>query len=772
MAKELPVIVLKNFVIFPKQTLRIDVGNTSIETVILSENEYDSELIIVSPNDILEENPSVEDLPLCAVIVKMIKKIVLSEGITRVTLEGVQRVKIKEYFNEKDALKCRFLHFEIPKVEKKEEIAYRKELMKFAQKYVENNHQINVQIEKMKNYNFSDFVDYLTSILSNDIDKSRYIKELDPLERAKMLIEDLAIELRALQIDETVVTAIEQGLQNNHEDYVMREKIKRYKMMLGEKNQKTLEIEEYYEQLKNLKLPSSTQKKIEKEIKKYEFLTDTSPDVSFVRNYLELFFSLPWNEQDESVECDDLKQIEKILNKSHYGLKKVKERILEYAAMKKRNPLLQSPIICLVGPPGVGKSTIASSIADALHRKFCKISVGGLNDSAELIGHRRTYLGSAPGRIVNALQKCGTRNPLILIDEVDKMVKDYKGDPASVLLDILDPNLNQSFVDQYLEEPIDLSHVFFLLTANRLDDIPLELKDRLEIIEISSYSTLEKIKLATNYILPLLRLDYHVEDSELQIPENVLQYLILNYTNEAGVRDLRRRLEEIYRKSILNSEKNKKNLASSLEIKDIRQILEEKRTIADLEPKLHTYGLVKCLAVTELGGLVLPIESSMFPGTGKVHFTGSLGEVMKESMDVVISFLKAHSDVFEIDPLIFTTKDIHIHALDGATLKDGPSAGVAITTSLISLFTQKKVPLDISMTGEMSLRGEVLQVGKMKEKIIGAYNRGVKKVFIPESNKTDLKTISKEIVSSIEIVYVKEYLEIFNQIFVNNVSNK
>ena len=766
---KLPAMLLKGLSIFPNEEIKLELNNPLTDKLInLSIKKFHKKILIVLPKDPLEENVKADDLPTVVVESVIKQKIVLPNDHIRIVLMGKKRIKVKKYFNsldDKDILMCDYGYIDLPKLDEEEEFTLKKELIRLLKQYIRTSDDIDNSIlqDANENTDISLLTDKLAILLNLSLEKrTNYIEEINPIKRANNLITDFIYCLQLLKLDKKVNMSLQRELDRNQKEFIIKERIKVLEKELGEDNKRDIETSYYEDRLNLINVTNKTKQKVLREIKKYSMLDETSPETSFVRNYLETFFNLPWDY--ERIEATDLKYISSVLNKTHYGLEEIKNRILEYAAMKSRNPMLDSPIICLVGPPGIGKSTIASSIANALNRDFYKISVGGLNDSSELIGHRRTYLGSSPGKILTSISKCGSKNPVLLIDEVDKMVKDYKGDPASVLLDILDPNLNQTFTDSYLEEPFDLSHVLFILTANYINDIPMELRDRLEIIELSSYTTIEKVKLAKEYLIPSIYLEYHISNDEVQFSDDALEYLIINYTNEAGVRDLRRKLSSILRKIIMTSVKKKETLHILIEKKDVKKYLDDASFLFDKQ-RIVLPGLINALAVTQSGGKVLQVESIMYDGSGKVNITGLPGDIIKESIQVVISYLKANSKIYHFNKDVFSKKDIHLHMLEGAIPKNGPSAGVAITTSIISLLKNIVVSDNVAMTGEMTLRGEIIRVGGIKEKVISAYNSGIKKIYLPYDNKIDIKYIPTAIIKKLDIVFVKTYEEIYKDLF-------
>lgn len=768
MNNNLPVMLLKGLVLIPNQEVKLDINNKiSKKIVMISSKNYNDELLIVCPKDQKEEVPEVTDLPFVGVVCKIISKIELPNGHLKIKVKGLRRVAIEEYsnnVNDSDILECSVRNIELPRFEEAELNAAKRKLLDILKKYIDLNPSIsNSILSYLKNEtDINKITDQIALFLPLSIEKKlEYMEEINALKRAHRLIKDINLEIEIILLDEQIEENLSTELENTQKEFILREKIKEIKKELGDNDIKQDEIDDYLQKLNNLELPKKTYDKILYEIKKYESTNEISPEISGIRTYLDWVLNLPWN--NKTTDETDIVKIRKSLDKSHYGLEEIKERVIEFVVSKKRNKDIISPIICLVGPPGVGKTSIANSIAKSLNKEFSKISVGGLNDSAELNGHRRTYIGASPGKIIGSIKKCGSKNPLILIDEVDKMVKDYKGDPASVLLDILDVEQNKYFIDNYIEEPFDLSNVTFILTANDENKIPLELLDRLEIIKVSSYTEIEKIDIAKKYLLPRIYKNYLLKAKDIKISNDIILEIINNYTKEAGVRELNRLLDKIIRK-IITLNNNNEDLKITLKETDLKKYLGNKKFENILNNNVIP-GKINGLAFTPYGGMVMQIESCMYEGTGKIKTTGSLGNVIKESVEVAISYLQANKDLLKINDYYFKTKDIHVHMLDGATKKDGPSAGSAITLAILSLILNKAVNNNIALTGEMSLSGDILPIGGLKEKIIGAYNSGINIVFIPKKNHNDLDNIPEEVKKKISIIEVNNFIEVYNNIF-------
>jgi ATP-dependent Lon protease len=766
----LPVMILKGFVLLPNQEVKLEVNNDISSKIInLSNKHHNSDLLIVCPSNSLEENPDISDLPTIGVVGHIKSRIELPNGNIRIVILGIDRVKINKYDNfqdDEDILMADISNIVLPKFDIVEETAIRRKLIDLVKKYINNNPTLSNSI--LNNIKDVDDLYVLTDVITNFIPfpydkKLLYMQEVNSLKRANALIYDISIELEVLKLDERIDEALHQDLEQNQKEFILRSKLDEIKKELGEDNQHETDVKFYKDQIDKLQCDTKIKDKLYQELRKFDYMGDVSPESSIVRNYLDTVLSLPWFKYKEDNE--DLNKVRKELDKSHYGLAKVKNRIIEFLAVKKRNPNLKSPIICLVGPSGVGKTSLAKCIANALNKEFYKISVGGLNDPAELTGHRRTYLGSSPGKIIQALKKCEVANPIILIDEIDKMSKDFRGDPASALLDILDPEQNSMYIDNYIEEPFDLSKIMFILTANDITAIPSALKDRLEIIEMSSYTDYEKLNIFKKHLLPRIYKDNLLSKNELKFNDDIILYIIDKYTKEAGVRELERTLDSIARKIVVDLTTTKIKLPIIINKNNLVSYLGKPKYELSVLNKTIAPGLVNGLAYTPVGGLVMPVESCLYEGKGNIIATGMLGKSMDESIKVAISYIRSHQDLFNISDYYFINKDIHLHALEGAVPKDGPSAGICITTSILSLILNKSISKDIAMTGEISLRGDVLEIGGLKEKILGAYNEGIKKIFIPASNQKDLDEIPPKVLADLNIILVNNYSEIYNILF-------
>ena len=762
----LPVMILKDLIILPNQEIKVETRKDDI-LVTVSNKHHNGNLLLVCPRDTLEEEPSINDLPNIGVVGSIKNTIDLPNGNVRLTVIGTTRVKIDEYRRLEDnkniimAITSGLTNIKNDIVS---ETALKRKLIKTLTNYINISHTIsNSVLSQIAQINdLSKLTDIVANFIPLSFEKKvNYMNEFDPIKRATNLIYDISVEIEVCELDYKIEDTLREEMESNQREYILREKLKYIKKELGEDKDSKKVQDDYFTMLDDLVMSTPTKNKIALEIKKLDYLPEGHPERAIVQNYLDAILSLPWNKM--GVEELDLEKVKKALTKSHYGLQDVKNRILEYVALKRRNPNIKSPILCLVGAPGVGKTSISIAIAKALNREFYKLSVGGLNDVTELMGSRRTYLGSNMGKIMQAIKKCQVKNPVILIDEIDKMVKNYNGDPASAILEIIDPEQNYLFTDNYLEEPFDISNVMFIASANDIENIPPALFDRLEIIELSSYTLEEKIDIAKKYLLPSIFKNYLISGRDVKIGDDVIKEIIVSYTNEAGLRNLKRCLEQIMRKLIL--EYDDETLKLNITIEMVTKYLGAKKFEETKPLDINKAGIINALAYTPLGGVVMEIEACLFDGKGEIITTGSLGNVITESIEVAISYIRSNKDYFKVNDYYFDNRNIHIHFLEGATPKDGPSAGVSITTSLLSLLLNKPISKEIAMTGEIGLNGEVLEVGGIKEKLIGAYNNGIKTIFIPKSNTKNLEEIPKDILNKLTIYGVSNYEEIFTKIF-------
>lgn len=747
----LPVLILNEVIILPNQEIKIDLNNEFSKKVIWAsaKNEL-NKVLVIAPINTLESSPSIEDLPRVGVVAKVKSKVELPNNKLRVIIKGEERVSINKYYQNKNTnvLKCSFNVIELPSFSKANETAIQRKLIELTKNYILLNKNVSNSILKTldERKSLSDITDIITSFLPFSFSKKlSYMETINPLTRAENLINDLNEEILVTNIDRELDEKLTQSIENGQREFILKEKLKEINSELG--ITKENEIASLKEKLSSLSLEEKTYNKLLNEINKYSTCSEFSPEAAVIKNYLDTVLNLPWN--SETVLNTDIKKIKNELDATHYGLVELKERICEYAYFLSKNKDLSAPVICLLGAPGVGKTSSAYSIAKALNREFIKISVGGLNDSTELIGSRRTYLGASAGKIMQGIIKCKVKNPVILIDEVDKMVKDYKGDPASTLLEILDSTQNKYFIDNYIEEPFDLSKVMFILTANSLDNIPSTLLDRLEIINMDNYLTSQKIDIAKNYLIKDIFSEYK---AEIKISKEVLEFVIENYTKEPGVRELKRLLEKLIRKVIVN-EPN----AKSITILHVNKYLDN-RNINYL-PEITTSGIANILAYTTIGGRLSHIEVVKYKGIGKVTITGCAGEILKDSINVVISYL---ANNYNID---LKNQDLHFHFLESYVKKDGPSAGVSIAVALMSLIKNKKISSQIAFTGELSLKGDILPVGGLKEKVVAATTEGITKVFVPSANAFEVANISENITNNIEIVLVSNFTEIYDALF-------
>ena len=759
---QLPLVCTRGVVVFPEQEIIIDVGrDKSVHAVETAQEESDSQVILVAQKDLTLDDPELDDLYSYGTLCQ-IRHIRRMEGYLRVKFKGLKRVHVDTITNTDKMMNASATIVEDVVQDTIEEAALvRKIATQFEElEAVAQSIPKEMINELAKGVSASSLSNQIAQMFPFSLEKRQELLETSGInDRLYMILREMESEKELSKIENEINEKVKARIEESQKEYYLREKMRAIKEELGDIPDNDKDVDEIRKRLDEYPYPEAIKAKIKDELSRYEMLPQASGESGVIKTYIDWMMDLPW--WQESKDNEDLQAASDILDADHYGLEKVKERILEYLAVKQMTNSLKAPIICLVGPPGVGKTSLAKSVARALDRKFVKISLGGVKDESEIRGHRRTYLGSMPGRFIQAMKKAGTMNPVFLIDEIDKMASDYKGDPASAMLEVLDPEQNAVFSDHYIEEPYDLSKVLFIATANYLENIPNALRDRLEIIELSSYTELEKIEIAKRHLVTKQVNENGLKPSQLKIGDDMISYLIRYYTRESGVRQLERTIATVCRKSVLAILKDNKR-----SIKVTKKLIHEwlgneKFEYGKRETK-DQIGTVTGLAYTSFGGDVLQIEVNHFEGKGKLVITGQLGDVMKESATIAYDYVRANAKKYKIKPEFFETNDVHIHVPEGAVPKDGPSAGVTLTTALVSSFSNTPVKANLAMTGEVTLRGHVLPIGGLKEKSMAAHRCGITTIVIPKANVKDLDDVPQTVKDSVEFIPVERVSQVLD----------
>lgn len=758
---EIPVIPLRGLVVFPGMNLHFDVGRKKSIAALRAAMDSDQQVLLTAQKDSAVDNPTVEDIFEMGVICKIKQMIKIPNSVNyRVIVEGEKRANIITALQVRPYLKCVADVIDTGSyVNTAKDIAYARAVKKEFETYASMISKIsNEVISTIVSLNEADRLsDYICANTFFDYtDKQKILKIINPHERIKALLVMLKNENVTLEMETEIQEKVQKEIDKNQREYFLREEMRVIAEQLGDGDDPVQEADEYREKIQSLKCSDEVHEKLLKECDKLMKMPQGAHEASVVRNYLDKCLEIPFGKfTKESV---NLTKSRKILDRDHYGLDKVKTRIVESLAVLKRNPEFSGQIICLYGPPGVGKTSIVKSLAESMNRKYVRIALGGVHDEAEIRGHRRTYIGAMPGRIIDAVIKSGVMNPIILLDEIDKVGNDYKGDPSSALLEALDPEQNHSFNDHYIDFPVDLSKVLFITTANDVSTIAAPLYDRMEVIELNSYTTEEKFHIAKNHLLKKALKKHKISAREFKITDDAIDKIIEAYTREAGVRGLEKQIAVLCRKAAVALESGAKTFRVTTD--NLSEYLGTERYTKDLVSKENQIGIVNGLAWTQVGGTMLPIEISALEGTGKIELTGNLGDVMKESARTAVSYVRSMAVEFGIDSEFYKTKDIHIHAPEGAIPKDGPSAGLAITTALVSELSGVPIKSNVAMTGEISLKGKALPIGGLKEKSMAAYKAGCDTVIIPLENKKDLADISEEVKAAITFVTVSNFEEL------------
>lgn len=768
MIMKMPAVALRGMVILPGMVAHFDVSRAKSIKAVEEAMMDEQKIFLVAQKDVEQENPDIEDLFKIGIIAEVKQVIKLQNNIVRILVEGKERAELSAFLENPDYLLAEIIRFDeevddgLPEEAKE---AMLRSIQETFGKYVVVNPKMGKELQRQ----LSEITDLekLMNQLANSLpvhfeEKQKILDAVSMTERYEVLMALLLKEIEIIAIKNDFQAKVKAHVDKNQKEYLLREQMKVIREELGEDNTES-DADHFAEALGKIRADKEVKEKIKKEIDRFKNISSSSSESAVARGYIETLLELPWNKT--SRDNKNLKNAEQILNADHYGLEKVKERMLEFLAVRNLTSKGESPIICLVGPPGTGKTSIARSVAKALDKKYVRISLGGVRDEAEIRGHRRTYVGAMPGRIVNGLRSAGVKNPLMLLDEIDKMSSDYKGDTASALLEVLDAEQNKKFRDHYVEIPIDLSEVLFIATANSVQDIPRPLLDRMELIEVTSYTENEKLHIAKEHLLAKQMERNGIRPEQLAITDKAMAKIISGYTREAGVRNLERKLGEICRKAarpLYEGEKEKIKVTEQ----NLEKFLGKEKYSFDKKNDTDEVGIVRGLAWTSVGGDTLEIEVNIMPGKGEFQLTGQLGDVMKESAQAGISYIRSVSEEYHIPKKFFQENDIHIHIPEGAVPKDGPSAGITMATAMLSAITKTPVRADVAMTGEITLRGRVLPIGGLKEKTLAAKNAGIKTICVPKKNEKDIDEISPEIKKGLEIVFVEQMKDVLDVAFV------
>ncbi|MCY6957076.1 endopeptidase La [Clostridium brassicae] len=770
--KVLPLIPLRGITIFPHMILHFDVGREKSLLAIEEAMLNGQEIFLVSQREAKIEEPEEKDIYSIGTICNIKQILKLPGNTIRVLVEGQNRARLTSYIQKEPFLKTdvEILEYEQCKDKDKCEALIRS-IEKEFEEYARLSNSVSP--EALENLDDLDdpgrFADIISSYLTlKESKKQELLEAYEVYDRLEKLLLIITNEVEILKIEKKIGLKVKSKIDKSQKEYFLREQMRAIQEELGDEDESKKEIEEYSQKISKAKLPKEVKEKALYELNRLNSMGNYSAEGGVIRTYLDCILDIPWNKRTK--DNLEIKRAREVLENEHYGLKDVKDRIIEFLAVKSMSKSLKGPILCLVGPPGVGKTSIARSIANALNRNFVRMSLGGVRDEAEIRGHRKTYVGAIPGRIVNGMKKAKSKNPLFLLDEIDKMSGDFRGDPASALLEVLDSEQNKTFRDHYLELDLDLSEVMFITTANTLDTIPRPLLDRMEIIDVSGYTYEEKFHIAKRYLIPKQFEEHNLEKGKITFSDRAISFIIENYTRESGVRSLERKIASVIRKAIADMlERDKVKI--TITVNHVNKYLGPEIYTYDKADKTDKVGVVMGMAWTGYGGDTLPVEVSIMPGRGKLQLTGQLGDVMKESAEAGYSYVRANADKYGINPDFYKEKDVHIHAPEGAVPKDGPSAGVTMITAMVSALNNKKVKHNVAMTGEITLTGRVIAIGGLKEKTLAAFRAGIDTIIIPKANEKDLRKIPKSILSKIKVILAEKIEDVLENVFVEESTN-